>query len=112
MILHLQSTKSISAILVMIKALLTISSLVTEQLFDNEFSGSGIKYLPELNDPEYCQAQNATLYELTLLRTISNKNVREQCDEILTGKFQLDTHVLRSCQENALAYLELTDNHE
>jgi nucleolar complex protein 3 len=112
MILHLQSTKSISAILVMIKALLTISSLVTEQLFDNEFSGSGIRYLPELNDPEYCHAQNATLYELTLLRTISNKNIREQCEEILTGKFQLDTHVLRSCQENALAYLELTDNHQ
>jgi len=66
MILHLQLNKSISAVLVMIKALLTISSLVTEQLFDNEFSGSGIQYLPELNDPEYCHAQNATLYELIL----------------------------------------------
>ena len=112
MSLHLQSSKSISAILVMIKALLTISSLVTEQLFDNEFSGSGIKYLPEFNDPEYCHAQNATVYELTLLRTTSNKNIREQCDEILSGKFQYDTHVLRSCQENALAYLQLTDTHQ
>ena len=112
MVLQLQLSKSVSAILVMIKALLTISSLITEQLFDNEFSGSGIKYLPELNDPEYCNPQNATLYELTLLRTISSKSIRQQCDEILTGKFQSDTHVLRSCQENALAYLQLTDANE
>ena len=112
MTLHLGSSKSIGAILEMIKALLTISTLVTEQLFDNEFSGSGIRYLPELNDPEYCHAQNATLYELTLLRTISSKMIRKQCDEILSGKFQYDTHVLRSCQENAFARLQLTDSHE
>jgi nucleolar complex protein 3 len=112
MTLQLQISKSISAILVMIKALLTISSAVTEQLFDNEFSGSGIKYLLDLNDPEYCHAQHATLYELILLRIISNKHIRQQCDEILSGKFQLDTHVLRSCQENALAYLQLNDNNE
>ncbi|CAF2370006.1 unnamed protein product [Rotaria sp. Silwood2] len=112
MILHLQLNKSISAVLVMIKALLTISTLVTEQLFDNEFSGSGIKYLWELNDPEYCHAQNATLYELSLLRTSSDKHVQQQCAEILSGKFQSDTHVLRSCQENAFAYLQLTDNNQ
>ena len=110
MSLHLQSTKSISAILVMIKALLTISPLVTEQLFDNEFTGSGIKYLPELDDPEYCNAQNATIYELNLLRKISDKNVRQQCEEILSGKFQWDTHVLRSAEENALGYLQSAEN--
>ena len=112
MALHLQLNKSISAILVMIKALLTISPLITEHLFDNEFSSSGIKYLPELNDPEYCHAQNATLYELNLLRTISNQDIRQQCEEILGGKFHLDTHVLRSCQENALSYLQVIDNNE
>ncbi|CAF0872920.1 unnamed protein product [Adineta steineri] len=112
MTLELQVYKSISAILVMIKALLSISSMVTEQLFDNEYSGSGIKYLIELNDPEYCHSQNATLYELILLKTIANKPVRQQCDEILSGKFQSDTHVLRSCQENALAFLQLTNNNE
>lgn len=111
MVLHLQSSKSISAILVMIKALLTISPLVTEQLFDNEFTGSGIKYIWELGDPEYCHAQNATLYELILLKTTSDKNVRQQCDEILTGKFQTDTHVLRSSLENALAYLESNEKN-
>lgn len=112
MCLQLQIHKSISAILVMVKALLSISTLVTEQLFDNEFSGSGITYLPELNDPEYCNAQNATIYELRLLKTSSDKHIRQQCEEILTGKFQSDTHVLRSCQVNALAYLELTDNNQ
>ncbi|UJR16051.1 hypothetical protein I4U23_002964 [Adineta vaga] len=112
MTLELQISKSINAILVMIKALLTISPMITEQLFDNEFSGSGIKYLIEFNDPEYCNAQNATIYELILLKTRSDKQIRQQCDEILSGKFQSDTHVLRSCQENALAYLQLTDNNQ
>ena len=105
MSLHLPVSRSVRAILVMIKALLTLSSMVTEQLFDNELTGSGIKYLSELNDPEYCHAQNATVFELCLLKTMPDKQVREQCDEILSGKFQYDTHVLRSCQENALAYL-------
>lgn len=109
MILHLHQPKSVSAILVMIKALLTISPAVTELLFDNECSGSGIQYLPELNDPEYCHSQNATLYDLLLLQTSSNRNVRLQCEEILTGKFQSDTHVLRSCEINALAYLYPAD---
>ena len=105
MALHLQVSRSISAVLVMIKALLTISPLVTDQLFDNDFSGSGIQYLAELDDPEYCNAQNATLFELILLRTSADRIVRQQCDEILTGKFQSDPYVLRSCEENALAFL-------
>ncbi|CAF3384604.1 unnamed protein product [Rotaria socialis] len=112
MVLHLQSSKSVSAILVMIKALLTISPLVTEQLYDNEFSGSGIRYLWDLDDPEYCNSQNATLYELILLKKTSDKHVRQQCEEILNGKFQSDTHVLRSCQQNALAYLQTADNNQ
>ena len=112
MALELQINKSVSAVLVMIKALLSISPMVTDQLFDNEFSGSGIKYLIDLNDPEYCNAQNATLYELTLLRIRSDKHIRQQCDEILSGKFQSDTHVLRSCQEYALAYLQPADANE
>ena len=56
------------------------------------------------------------MLEICLLRciifSISDKHIRQQCDEILTGKFQSDTHVLRSCQENALAYLQLTDKNE
>ena len=111
MLLHLQSTKSVNAILVMVKALLTICPMVTEQLFDNEFSGSGISYLAELSDPEYCNAQNATIFELLLLKRHADKQVRQQCDEILSGKFQFDTHVLRSCEEHALAYLQLPEDH-
>jgi nucleolar complex protein 3 len=110
MILHLQLATSVNAILVMIKALLTISPLITEQLFDNEFTGSGIRYLSDLNDPEYCNAQNATLFELVLLKRNANKHVRQQCEEILSGKFQSDPHVLRSCSEHAFAYLQSIDN--
>ena len=34
---------------------------------DNEPQGSG-SYLPDLDDPEHCNAHNAMLWELTLLR--------------------------------------------
>nr|ACF75510.1 nucleolar complex associated protein [Philodina roseola] len=112
MTLSLQVNRSISALLVMIKALLSISPLVTDQLFDNEFSGSGIRFLAELDDPEYCNAQNSTLYEFILLRTSADKNVRQQSDEILTGKFQSDPFALRSSQENALAFLRSSNDEQ
>ncbi len=108
MCVHLQYSKSIAAILEMVKALLSISPLVTEQLFENELTGSGVNYLPDLNDPEYCNAQNATLYELILLRTIGDNRTRQQCEDIIQGKFITDPHVLRFCQENALAHLQVS----
>ncbi|XP_053548291.1 nucleolar complex protein 3 homolog [Bombina bombina] len=39
----------------------------TDILLDNESHGSGI-YLPELHEPEYCNAQNTALWELHLLQ--------------------------------------------
>ncbi|XP_053244682.1 nucleolar complex protein 3 homolog isoform X2 [Podarcis raffonei] len=39
----------------------------TDLLLDNESQGSGL-YLPELDEPEYCNAQNTALWELHTLR--------------------------------------------
>ncbi|CAH2322087.1 nucleolar complex 3 homolog [Pelobates cultripes] len=39
----------------------------TDILLDNESQGSGL-YLPELDEPEYCNAQNTALWELHCLR--------------------------------------------
>ena len=36
-------------------------------LFDNEAQGSGV-FLPELDDPEHCNAHNTTLWELSYLQ--------------------------------------------
>jgi nucleolar complex protein 3 len=39
----------------------------TDLLLDNESQGSGV-FLPELDEPEYCNAQNTALWELHMLR--------------------------------------------
>ncbi|OWF43118.1 nucleolar complex protein 3 homolog [Mizuhopecten yessoensis] len=39
----------------------------SEMLFDNETQGSGV-FLPELSDPEHCNAHNTMLWELQLLK--------------------------------------------
>lgn len=39
----------------------------TDLLLDNESQGSGV-FLPELEEPEYCNAQNTALWELHTLR--------------------------------------------
>jgi len=36
-------------------------------LLDNDSQGSGV-YLPELDEPEHCNAQNTALWELHLLQ--------------------------------------------
>ncbi|KAM9837143.1 nucleolar complex protein 3 homolog [Aulostomus maculatus] len=45
-------------------------------LLDNEVQGSGY-YLPELNEPEHCNAQNATLWELHTLQRHFHPIVRQ-----------------------------------
>lgn len=39
----------------------------TDLLLDSESQGSGV-FLPELDEPEYCNAQNTALWELHVLR--------------------------------------------
>jgi len=106
MCLHLQSSHNVSAVFEMIKALLCLSPQATDLLYENEFNGSGIQYLPELNDPEYANAQNSTLYELYLLNKIYDLQTIKQCEQIIKTKFTNDTTVIRMCQTNALHYLQ------
>lgn len=42
-------------------------------LLDNEMQGSGV-YLPELDEPEYCNPQNTSLWELHLQKVTAVEN--------------------------------------
>ncbi|KAK2177369.1 hypothetical protein NP493_601g01041 [Ridgeia piscesae] len=56
----------------------------TDILYDTECQGSGL-YLPELNEPEYCNAHNTALYELHLLTKHYHPAVRQFSDHLLIG---------------------------
>ncbi|KAI0241833.1 hypothetical protein LSAT2_017982 [Lamellibrachia satsuma] len=53
-------------------------------LYDTECQGSGL-YLPELEEPEYCNAHNTALYELHLLTKHYHPAVRQFSDHLLIG---------------------------
>ncbi|XP_052254466.1 nucleolar complex protein 3 homolog [Dreissena polymorpha] len=53
-------------------------------LMDNEAQGSGV-YMPELDDPEHCNAHNAMLWELALLRHHYDPAVRRFCTHLRNG---------------------------
>ncbi|XP_048407397.2 nucleolar complex protein 3 homolog isoform X2 [Stegostoma tigrinum] len=56
----------------------------TDILLDNEGHGSGI-YLPELNEPEYCNAQNTALWELHYLQRHFHPVVRSFAAHLSVG---------------------------
>ncbi|XP_077206417.1 nucleolar complex protein 3 homolog [Paroedura picta] len=56
----------------------------TDLLLDNESQGSGL-YLPELEEPEYCNAQNTALWELHALRRHYHPVVRKFADHLIAG---------------------------
>uniref|UniRef100_A0A6I8P090 Nucleolar complex protein 3 homolog n=1 Tax=Ornithorhynchus anatinus TaxID=9258 RepID=A0A6I8P090_ORNAN len=56
----------------------------TDLLFDNEGQGSGV-YLPELDEPEYCNAQNTALWELHALRRHYHPVVRKFAAHLIAG---------------------------
>ncbi|XP_052772376.1 nucleolar complex protein 3 homolog [Mya arenaria] len=56
----------------------------TDTMLDNEAQGSGV-YLPELDDPEHCQAHNTMLWELFLLRKHYSPTVRKLCTHLRHG---------------------------
>ncbi|XP_015262119.1 PREDICTED: nucleolar complex protein 3 homolog [Gekko japonicus] len=56
----------------------------TDLLLDNESQGSGL-YLPELEEPEYCNAQNTALWELHVLRRHYHPVVRKFADHLVAG---------------------------
>ncbi|GFS03169.1 nucleolar complex protein 3 homolog [Elysia marginata] len=63
-------------------------------LFDAEAHGSGV-YLPELEDPEHCCANNTTLWELHLLRHHYNPNIKRYTQHMLYGAPLAGEHQLR-----------------
>uniref|UniRef100_A0A8C5F276 Nucleolar complex protein 3 homolog n=1 Tax=Gopherus evgoodei TaxID=1825980 RepID=A0A8C5F276_9SAUR len=56
----------------------------TDLLLDNEAHGSGL-YLPELDEPECCNAQNTALWELHALRRHYHPIVQKFADHLIAG---------------------------
>ncbi|XP_037659791.1 nucleolar complex protein 3 homolog isoform X2 [Choloepus didactylus] len=56
----------------------------TDLLLDNESQGSGV-FLPELDEPEYCNAQNTALWELHALRRHYHPVVQRFAAHLLAG---------------------------
>ncbi|XP_059585953.1 nucleolar complex protein 3 homolog [Alligator mississippiensis] len=56
----------------------------TDLLLDNESQGSGL-YLPELDEPEYCNAQNTALWELHLLKRHYHPTVQKFAAHLIAG---------------------------
>ncbi|RLW04149.1 hypothetical protein DV515_00005956 [Chloebia gouldiae] len=53
-------------------------------LLDNESQGSGV-YLPELEEPEHCNAQNTALWELHLLQRHYHPTVQKFASHLIAG---------------------------
>ncbi|XP_056626651.1 nucleolar complex protein 3 homolog [Triplophysa dalaica] len=53
-------------------------------LLDNEMQGSGV-YLPELDEPEYCNPQNTSLWELHLQKRHYHPMVRKYAAHLMVG---------------------------
>ncbi|KAJ7324149.1 hypothetical protein JRQ81_017169 [Phrynocephalus forsythii] len=56
----------------------------TDLLLDNESQGSGL-YLPELDEPEYCNAQNTALWELHTLQRHYHPIVQKFAAHLIAG---------------------------
>lgn len=56
----------------------------TDLLLDNESQGSGV-FLPELDEPEYCNAQNTALWELHALRRHYHPIVQKFAVHLIAG---------------------------
>ncbi|XP_020819764.1 nucleolar complex protein 3 homolog isoform X3 [Phascolarctos cinereus] len=66
----------------------------TDLLLDNESQGSGI-FLPELDEPEYCNAQNTALWELHALRRHYHPVVRRFASHLIAGAPSEGSEALR-----------------
>ena len=66
----------------------------TDLLLDNESQGSGV-FLPELDEPEYCNAQNAALWELHALRVrVPLPPVCEQFAQLFPKQLLLPEYIM------------------
>lgn len=82
--LSLQQTNSGSLGLLAAVRSFMVTYNYTDILLDNEAQGSGM-YLPELDDPEHCNAHNTALWELTTLRHHFDPQVRKLSAHVRRG---------------------------
>lgn len=68
----------------LIKSILQFNSAM-DVLLDLESSPGDGKYLPELSDPEYCNAYSTGLYELTLLNRHYNPSICKYAKYVASG---------------------------
>ncbi|XP_049646356.1 nucleolar complex protein 3 homolog [Suncus etruscus] len=66
----------------------------TDLLLDNESQGSGV-FLPELDEPEYCNAQNSALWELHALRRHYHPVVQRFATHLIAGAPSEGTEALK-----------------
>ncbi|XP_068084656.1 nucleolar complex protein 3 isoform X2 [Anabrus simplex] len=69
--------------LVLIKRIIQVNRFL-DALLDTDNSFGGV-YLPELEEPEYCNANTSTLWELVALRRHYHPTVRKYSEHILYG---------------------------
>ncbi|KAG8435245.1 hypothetical protein GDO86_013264 [Hymenochirus boettgeri] len=67
----------------------------TDILLDNDSQGSGI-YLPELHEPEYCNAQNTALWELHTLQRHYHPVVQIFASHLCAGAPSEGSNILKS----------------
>lgn len=81
-IMSTQLEPASAAIVLNIVQKLLVLNKATDLLFDNEYQDSGI-YNPELNEPDYANAQNTALWELHLIRRHYNSSIRGEAHNLL-----------------------------
>lgn len=92
------------ACLTIIKQMLQLNTSVNAMLDVDTSIGQGI-YLPELEDPEYCNAARTALYELNLLQRHYHPTVRQMATYIVndvpaTGKCSISPEISKmTCSE-------------
>ncbi|KAH0521319.1 Nucleolar complex protein 3-like protein [Microtus ochrogaster] len=78
----------------------------TDLLLDNESQGSGV-FLPELEEPEYCNAQNTALWELHTLRTFPRTDLLLDNESQGSGVFLPELEEPEYCNAQNTALWEL-----
>uniref|UniRef100_A0A8B9P425 Nucleolar complex protein 3 homolog n=1 Tax=Apteryx owenii TaxID=8824 RepID=A0A8B9P425_APTOW len=75
-------------------------------LLDNESQGSGV-YLPELDEPEHCNAQNTALWELHLLQRHYHPIVQKFAAHLIVGAPAEGSGMMKGMGEKQDCYFEM-----
>ncbi|XP_073996350.1 nucleolar complex protein 3 isoform X2 [Rhodnius prolixus] len=96
------------ACLTIIKQMLQLNTSVNAMLDVDTSIGQGV-YLPELQDPEYCNAARTALYELNLLQRHYHPTVRQMATYLVnnvpaTGKYSMAPEILKMTSSEIFSY--------